>query len=68
MPQALASIASAYLMAMSTAFSNGPERPSFSALRRAALNTFSKMYGTARKNVGLNAARSGSRAAALSCG
>lgn len=32
------------------------------------MKTFSKMYGTARKNVGWNAARSGSRAAAFSCG
>lgn len=68
MPQAFASIASAYFTAISTAFSNGPALPSFSALRRAALKTFSKMYGTARMNVGLKATRSGSRAAALSCG
>lgn len=68
MPQAFASTASAYLTATSTAFSNGPALPSFSALRRAALKTFSKMYGTARKKVGRNAARSGSSADALSCG
>jgi hypothetical protein len=67
-PQAFASTASAYFTAISTAFSNGPPLPSFSALRRAALNTFSKMYGTARMNVGRNAARSGSSAAACSCG
>jgi hypothetical protein len=61
-------MASAYFTATSTAFSNGPALPSFSALRREALKTFSKMYGTPRKNVGLNAARSGSRAAAFICG
>ena len=43
----------------------GPPCPPRSALRRAALKTFSKMYGTARMNVGRNAARSGSSAAAL---
>jgi hypothetical protein len=68
LPQAFASTASAYRTATSTAFSNGPALPSRSAFLRAALKTFSKMYGTARKNVGLNAARSGSRAAALICG
>ena len=67
-PNALASCASAYRTAHSTALSNGPDLPSFSALRRAALKTFSKMYGTARMNVGRNDCRSGSRAAALSCG
>ncbi|CAM5617840.1 hypothetical protein SGLAM104S_04377 [Streptomyces glaucescens] len=68
MPQAFSSIASAHRTATSTAFSNAPERPSRSALRRAASKTFSKMYGTARKKVGRKAARSGSRAAAFSCG
>lgn len=53
---------------MSTAFSKGADLPSFSALRRAALKTFSKMYGTARKKVGRKAARSGSSADALSWG
>lgn len=42
-PHAFASTASAYRTATSTAFSNGPALPSFSALRREALNTFSKM-------------------------
>ncbi len=64
----MASIASAYRTAHSTALSNAPALPSFSAVRRAALKTFSKMYGTARMNEGRNAARSGSSAAALRFG
>ncbi len=67
-PKARASIASAYFTAMSTALSNGPTRPSASALRRAPLKTFSKMYGTARMNVGRNVTRSGISAFAESSG
>lgn len=61
-------MASAYFTAMSTALSNGPCLPSASALRRAPLNTFSKMYGTARMNVGRNVIRSGISAFADSSG
>ena len=42
-PNAFCSTASAYLTAMSTDLSKGPVFPSASALRRAALKTFSKM-------------------------
>lgn len=65
-PNARCSSASAYRTATSTALSNRPSRPSVSAARRAARNTFSKTYGTASTNVGRNAARSGSSASALS--
>lgn len=67
-PKARASSASAYFTAMSTALSNGPIRPSDSALRREASKTFSKMYGTARMNVGRNVTRSGISALADSSG
>lgn len=67
-PNALCSIASAYLTATSKALSNGPSLPSASALRRAPLKTFSKMYGTARMNVGRNVTRSGISAFADSSG
>lgn len=61
-------MASAYFTAISTALSKAPARPSDSALRRAPLKTFSKMYGTARMKVGRKATRSGMSAFADSSG